>query len=65
MLLVPNFATLLRRFPGLALEMVVRERIDDLVAERLDLALRFSQPADTSLMSRAIATVAFISRSMR
>ena len=58
MLLVPNFATLLRRFPGLALEMVVREQIDDLVAERLDLALRFSQPADTSLMSRSVATLA-------
>ncbi|HEY0422916.1 MAG TPA: LysR family transcriptional regulator [Rhodopila sp.] len=58
MLLVPDFANLLRRFPGLSVEMVVKEQIDDLVAERLDVALRFGQSADTSLMSRAVATLA-------
>jgi DNA-binding transcriptional LysR family regulator len=57
-LLVPNFASLLARHPGLAVEMVVSEQIGDMVAERLDLAMRFGQSPDTSLMSRAVATLA-------
>ena len=56
-LLVSDFAALLRRHPGLALELVVSEQMDDLVAGRLDLALRFGQSADTSLVSRALATI--------
>jgi DNA-binding transcriptional LysR family regulator len=55
-LLVPDFTTLLARHPGLAIELVVSEHADDLVAERLDVALRFGQSADTSLVSRALAT---------
>jgi DNA-binding transcriptional LysR family regulator len=47
----------MRRFPGLSLELVVSEQLEDLVAERLDLAIRFGQPADTSLVSRAVATL--------
>ena len=57
LLLVPDFAALLNKHPGLAVELVVSELPDDLVAERLDVALRFGQPADTSLVSRALATV--------
>ena len=57
LLLVSDFAALLSRHPGLAVELVVSETADDLVAERLDVALRFGQPADTSLVSRALATV--------
>jgi DNA-binding transcriptional LysR family regulator len=56
-LLVPDFITLLRKHPGLAVEMVVSEQTEDLVAGRLDLALRFGQSADTSLVSRAISTL--------
>jgi DNA-binding transcriptional LysR family regulator len=56
-LLVPDLAVLLQKNPGLAVEMVVSEQTDDLVAERLDLALRFGQSADTSLVSRAVATM--------
>lgn len=56
-LLVSGIAALLQRYPGLALEMVVSEQAEDLVAERLDLALRFSQPADTSLVARALTTL--------
>src|ERR1700760_2701507 len=57
MLLVSDFTALLTRYPGLAVELVVSEQLDDLVAERLDVALRFGQPADTSLVFRALATM--------
>ncbi|HEY0183942.1 MAG TPA: LysR family transcriptional regulator [Rhodopila sp.] len=57
MLLVPDLTALLDKHPGLAVELVVSEQAEDLVAERLDVALRFGQPADTSLVSRALATV--------
>ncbi len=56
-LLVSDFITLLNRHPGLAVEMVVSEQMDDLVSGRLDLALRFGQSADTSLVSRAVGTM--------
>jgi DNA-binding transcriptional LysR family regulator len=56
-LLVSDFATLLRRHPGLSVELIVSEQMDDLITERLDLALRFGQSADTSLVSRAVATL--------
>ena len=56
-LLVSDFITLLNRHPGLAVEMVISEQMDDLVSGRLDLALRFGQSADTSLVSRAVGTM--------
>lgn len=56
-LLVPDFADLLRAHPGLSVELVISEHMDDLVAERLDLALRFAQSPDTSLVSRALTTL--------
>ncbi|MDB5398474.1 MAG: hypothetical protein QOD93_1780 [Acetobacteraceae bacterium] len=56
-LLVADFAALLHRHPGLAVELVVSEHADDLVAERLDVALRFGSSGDTSLVARALATV--------
>ncbi len=56
-LLVPEFAALLSRHAGLAVEFVVSEYPDDLVTERLDVALRLEQPADTSLVSRALTTI--------
>jgi DNA-binding transcriptional LysR family regulator len=56
-MMVPDFTGLLGKYPGLAVELVVSEQMDDLIAERLDLALRFGQSPDTSLVSRALATV--------
>lgn len=57
MLLVSDFTSLLNKYPELSVELVVNEQTEDLVVERLDLALRFGQSADTSLVSRALATV--------
>jgi DNA-binding transcriptional LysR family regulator len=54
-LLVADFTALLRQHPALSLELVVSEEMSSLVEERLDLALRFGQSADTSLVSRAVA----------
>ena len=56
-LLVPDFTALLRAHPGLAVEMVVAEHFDDLISERLDVALRFGRSPDTSLVSRALMTL--------
>ena len=56
-LLTPDLTELLKRHPGLTVDLVVSEQFDDLVAERLDLALRFGQGQDTSLVSRAVATL--------
>jgi DNA-binding transcriptional LysR family regulator len=56
-LMVPEFTMLLNQNPGLAVELVVSEQINDLVADRLDLAVRFGQSPDTSLVSRALANV--------
>lgn len=57
MLLVSDFGRLLREHPGLSIELVVEDRFDDLVAERLDVALRFRPSTDTSVVARAIATL--------
>jgi DNA-binding transcriptional LysR family regulator len=56
-LLVSDFTTLLAAHPGLAIELVVSEHAEDLIAERLDIALRLGQSADTSLVSRALTTM--------
>jgi DNA-binding transcriptional LysR family regulator len=56
-LMVPEFTSLLAKYPGLAVELVVSEQMEDLVAERLDLALRFGQSTDTSLVSRSLAAL--------
>src|ERR1700761_2175154 len=37
-LLVTDFGALLQKYPGLAIELVVSEQIEDLIAERLDIA---------------------------
>jgi DNA-binding transcriptional LysR family regulator len=56
-LLVADLTTMLATHPGLAVELVVSEHADDLVAERLDLAVRFGESADTSLVSRTLMTI--------
>src|ERR1700733_3630431 len=58
LLLVSSFTVLLNKHPGLSVELVVSEQADDLVAERLDVALRFGQSGDTSLVARALTTLA-------
>lgn len=56
-LLTPDFGPLLREHPGLSVEVVVTDHVEDLVAERLDAAVRLGAPSDTSLVSRGLAMI--------
>ena len=51
-LLTPRFFGLLTQYPGLMVELVVRDRLGDMIEERLDVAMHVGQPADSSLMAR-------------
>src|ERR1700733_6451362 len=51
-LLTPGLAELHQHYPGLAIDVVVREHFDDLITDRLDLAVRVGQPMDASLVAR-------------
>ncbi len=42
------------RYPELSIELVTTERVGDLVAEGIDLAIRFGQPRLSSLVSRKL-----------
>jgi DNA-binding transcriptional LysR family regulator len=55
-LLVPQLPRVFERYPDLLVELVVGERISDLIEERLDLALQPGQPSDASLVARTIGT---------
>jgi len=52
-LLTPRMFTLLAQYPGLIIELVVRDRLGDMIEDRLDVALQVGQPGDSSLMARA------------
>lgn len=56
MFLVPRMPALLERYPGLSVDLVMRDQIGDLIEERLDLATHVGPIADTSLVVRALAT---------
>jgi DNA-binding transcriptional LysR family regulator len=51
-LLTPRLFGLLGRYPGLEIELVVRDRLGDMIEERLDVALHVGQPSDSSLVAR-------------
>ncbi len=55
-LLVPQLPKVFEHYPGLSVELVVGDRFGDLIEERLDLALQRGQPANSSLVARAIGT---------
>ena len=51
-LLTPRLLGLLERHVGLAVELVVRDQLGDMIEERLDVAVQLGQPTDSSLMAR-------------
>jgi DNA-binding transcriptional LysR family regulator len=55
-LITSHLSTLLQRYPGLSVELVIGERFGDLVEERLDLVVRNGRSESASSVARAIAT---------
>ena len=53
-MLAPRLAELSKRYPELELELLTRDGIGDLVAEGVDLALRFGPPPGVSPVARLL-----------
>jgi len=53
--LAPRLPVLLERYPGLKVEMVLRDQFTDMVEDRLDLALRSGEITDASLVVRRVS----------
>lgn len=53
-ILAPRIGDFLHRFPDLAVEISVRDRMGDLVAEGFDAAIRFGIPEPSSLKARLL-----------
>ena len=56
-LLVPRLRDFLGQHPGLSIELAVSDQVDNLVEERLDLAVRYGAVNDASLVVRSIGTM--------
>jgi len=50
----PTLTTFLDRHPDLVIDLVVRDRLGDLVAEGFDLAIRFGEPDVSTLITRKL-----------
>ena len=59
-LLVPELPAFAARYPELQLEIQYNDRIIDLGAERVDVAVRFSAPRDPQLIARRIGTTRLV-----
>jgi DNA-binding transcriptional LysR family regulator len=53
-LLAPRLGEFLRRFPELQIELVIRDRIGDLIADGFDLAVRFGEPENRDVERRLL-----------
>ncbi|MCF3946420.1 MULTISPECIES: LysR family transcriptional regulator [Acidiphilium] len=58
-LLMPVFAELSLRFPGIVIELIGDDRTLSLAAREADLAIRLARPRGQSILARKIGTVAF------
>ena len=61
LLLAPALPELFARHPGLRLDIGSSDRIVDLIAERVDLALRIGTLSDSGLVARRIGEIRFVS----
>ena len=59
-LLAPAFAAFLDRHPGVSIEVDLSERLVDLLAENIDLALRLGELAPSGLVARRLASFPLI-----
>jgi DNA-binding transcriptional LysR family regulator len=55
--LAPRLPILLQRHPGLAVELDVNDRRDDLIEHRIDVAMRTGEIDDTSLIARRVGVI--------
>ncbi|MDK4740797.1 LysR family transcriptional regulator [Rhizobium sp. CNPSo 3464] len=54
LILAPRLGAFLDRYPELQIEILTRNEIGDLVADGIDVALRFGEPPQTSLIARLL-----------
>lgn len=54
LVLGPRLGVFLDRHPDLQIEIITRNEIGDLVADGMDVAVRFGEPAQTSMISRLL-----------
>jgi DNA-binding transcriptional LysR family regulator len=54
LMLAPHIGCFLDRYPEIALELVTRDQLGDLVGEGFDIAVRFGQPPSSSLVARKL-----------
>jgi DNA-binding transcriptional LysR family regulator len=52
--MTPRLRGLMAEYPGLSIELVVRDQLGDIIEERLDIAMHVGQPPDSSLLARRI-----------
>lgn len=54
LLVAPQIGAFLRRYPELSLELIPRDSLGDLIGEGFDLAVRFGEPAPSTLVARRL-----------
>jgi DNA-binding transcriptional LysR family regulator len=54
LMLGAQLSRFLKRFSGLKVELIARDRLGDLVAEGFDLAIRFGEPRPSTLVARKL-----------
>jgi len=54
LVLAGHFGTFLERYPALSLDLTTREHVGDLVADGIDVAMRFGEPLPTSPLARKL-----------
>lgn len=57
---VPHLAAIYDKYPRLAIELDLTERIVDPVVERIDLVIRVGQQADSSLIAQRVASQRYV-----
>jgi DNA-binding transcriptional LysR family regulator len=53
-MLAPHVGSFLERYPEIALDLITRDGLGDLVAEGFDIAVRFGHPPSSSLVARKL-----------
>lgn len=53
-ILAPHLNEFLNKYPGISLEIMVRDQLGDIVAEGFDIAVRFGQAPSSSLIARKL-----------